>query len=137
MTELANANHNGPFPELRDALTRKGTWFWLLGFCAVLIVACRWPFVWMFSLYCCITPAPLFCYGVVRSGAIHRAGMMKIFITLLTLHCVLLAATLYLWRKFPTSTTGNSFGLGFIAIEAAAIPLLIWFTREKPISAPR
>ena len=130
MSEVAGNNHDERFPEIRDALTRKGTWIWALGFLALLIAALHWPFVWEFTLLCCF-PAPLFCYGAVRSGVIHSPGMTKIVVTVVVLHCVLLAGTLYLWSEFPKSISGD-FGFGFVAFEIAVIALLMRFTRPRP-----
>lgn len=133
MSQIAAPDHDRPFPEIRDALLRKETWIWILAFLAALIVAVSWPFVWEFSLLCCF-PVPLFFYGTVRSGVIHRPGMMKVCITLAVVHCVLLAGTLYLWRESPKSITGD-FGFAFVVIECAIIGLLMRFV--KPESSTR
>ena len=130
MSEIARADRDGPFLEIRDALTRKEAWLWLLGLFAVFVVAVRLPFVWEFSLLCCITPAPLFCYGTVRSGVIHQPGITKVLVTIAALHCLLITSTLYLWKKSPKSINGD-FGWGFIAIEVTVIALLMWFTRKR------
>jgi hypothetical protein len=50
--------------------------------------------------------------------------MAKIVTIVVVLHCVLLATTLYLWRRNPKSITVD-FGFGFVVIEVAAIWLLM------------
>ena len=140
MPEVGLSNRDELFPEIRDALTHKRTWILVLGFFAALVAALYWPFAWEFSLLCCF-PAPLFCYGAVRSGVIHRPGMKKIFITVVAVHCILLAGTVYLWREFPKSITAD-FGFGFVMIELAVIAVLIRFARQKgegqpSVSSPR
>jgi hypothetical protein len=129
MPDVSLSNRDRLFPEIRSALSHKQTWILVLGFFAALIAALYWPFAWEFSLLCCF-PAPLFCYGAVRSGVIHRPGMMRIFIAVVVVHCILLAATLYLWREFPKSITGD-FGFGFVLIEIAVIALLMRFARHR------
>lgn len=127
--EVGFPNRDKLFPEIRVALTHKRTWILLVGALAISIAAIRWPFLWEFSLLCCF-PVPLFIYGSVRSGVIHTPGMVKIFTTLVVIHCVLLAGTLYLWRTSPKSVTGD-FGFGFFVIEFAVIALLMHLTRPK------
>jgi len=130
MFEVTRPDRDGAFPEIRDALTHKATWIWIVGYIAVLIVAIRWPFLWEFSVLCCF-PAPFFCYGVIRSRAIHSPGIMKIAVAVAAIHCVLLAGTLYLWKNFPKSITGD-YGFGFVLVEVAVIELLMRFARPRP-----
>jgi len=129
MRKVAFPSRDKLFPETREALAHKRIWVLSVGVLAMSILVIRWPSVWEFSLLCCF-PVPLFCYGSVRSGVIHRPGMLKIFITLVMVHCVLLAGTLYLWRMSPKSVTGD-FGFGFFLIEFAVNALLMHLSRPK------
>jgi hypothetical protein len=133
MPEAAPLRRDGPFPEIRDAFTYKRTWVIALGLFAVLIFMVRWPtifgIVWEFSFLCCF-PAGIFVWAAVSSGAVHKPPMAKIVIILFVLHCLLLAGTVYLWSRNPKSITGN-FGIGFVAIELAAIWLLMRFARPR------
>ena len=129
MSQLASPNNSEPFPEIRDALLRKTTWVWVSAFFAAMFVALYWPFVWEFSLLCCF-PVPLFCYGAISSGVIHRPGVKRICIAVVAVHCLLLAGTLYLWRVSPKSV-GGDFGFGFVVIELALIGLLMRFARPS------
>lgn len=133
MAEVAPVRRDVPFPEIRDVFTRKRTWGLALGFFVVLIVMAEWPnifgVIWEFSLLCCF-PAGLFIWAVVSSGAIRKPPMAKIVITVVVLHALLLAGTVYLWSRNPKSITGD-FGFGFVVIEFASIWLLIRFARPR------
>ena len=129
MSEIASLRQDGPFPEIRDAFTKKRTWILALVFFAVLIFAVRWPLAYEFSILCCF-PAGLFVWAAVSSGAIHRPPMTKIVVAVVVLHCVLLTSTLYLWSKYPKGRTGD-FALVFVVIEFAAIALLMYFARPR------
>jgi hypothetical protein len=50
--------------------------------------------------------------------------MAKIVVIVASIHCVLLAGTVYLWSRHPKNISGD-FGLGFVVIELAAIWLII------------
>jgi hypothetical protein len=114
MPEVTLLGRDVPFPEIRDAFTQKRTWVIALGFLAVLICMVRWPnifgVIWEFSLLCCF-PAGLFIWAAISSGAVHKPPMGKIVVTVIVLHCSLLAGTVYLWISNRKSITGD-FGLG-------------------------
>jgi peptidoglycan/LPS O-acetylase OafA/YrhL len=124
MAGVMPLRREGPFPEIRDAFTQKRTWLFALGYLAILISAVRWPLVWELSLLC--FPAGVFCWVAISSGAIRRPPMLRIVITVVAVHCLLLAGTLYLWSKSPQRIDGD-FGFCFIAIEVAMIALLMHF----------
>lgn len=94
-----------------------------------LIFAVRWPSVWEFSLLCCF-PAGLFCWAAVSSGAIHNPPMTRVVTTVVVIHCLLLAGTLYLWNEYPRSRTAD-FAFGFVVIEVAVIALLVRYARPR------
>ena len=127
MRDVAPLGRDGPFPEIRDAFTQPRTLVLALAFCAFLFCMVRWPnifgVIWEFSLLCCF-PAGLFVWAAISSGAVHKPPTAKIVAVVATLHCLLLAGTVYLWSRNPKSITGN-FGLGFVGIELAAIWLLL------------
>lgn len=133
MPEVAGLTHGGPFPEIRDVFTQKRTWGVALGFLAFLVFMVRWPNIFgiigEFSLLCCF-PASLFIWAAVSSGAVRKPPMTKIVITVIALHCLLLAGTVYLWSRNPKSITGD-FGFGFVVIEFASIWLLMRFARPR------
>ncbi len=133
MAEVVPSRRDVPFPEIRDAFTQKRTWAIALVFFALLIFMVRWPsifgVVWEFSLLCCF-PAGFFVWAAVSSGVVHKPPMAKIVITVVILHCVLLAGTVYLWSRNPKSITGD-FGFGFFVIESAAIWLLMRLARPR------
>ena len=137
MPEVARLTHGNPFPEIRDAFTQKRTWGIAFGFLAVLVVMVRWPDVfgvtWEFLLLCCF-PAGLFIWAAVSSGAVRKPPMAKIVITVVALHGLLLAATVYLWSRNPKSINGD-FGFDFVVIEVASICLLMRFARPRRDSA--
>ena len=129
MFEVARLRRDGPFPAIREALTQKRTWLLALVFFAVLIFAVRWPLVFEFLLLCCF-PAGLFVWAAVSSGAIRRRPMIRIVVTVVLLHCLLLAGTLYLWSQYPKSRSGD-FAFVFVVIELAVIALLMYFLRPR------
>jgi hypothetical protein len=129
MPEVAPLRPDGPFPEIRDAFTQRRTWALVLGFFAVMIFAARWPTIWEFSLLCCF-PAGLFIWAAVSSGAVRKPPMAKIVITVVVLHGLLLAGTVYLWSRNPKSITGD-FGFGFVVIEFASIWVLMRCARPR------
>jgi hypothetical protein len=133
MPEVAPLGPSGPFSEIRDAFTHKRTWVLALVSLAFLIFAVRWPsvfgIIWEFSLLCCF-PAGLFVWAAVSSGAVRKPPMTKIVITVLVVHCLLLATTAYLWRKSPKLINGD-YAFAFVMVEVAVIALLIRFARPR------
>jgi hypothetical protein len=133
MAEVEHFRHDGSFPEILDAFTQKRTWLAAIVFFALLIFMLRWPsffgIIWEFSLLCCF-PAGVFVWAAVSSGAVHKPPMARIVITVVLLHCALLAGTVYLWSRNAKSITGD-FGFGFVVIELAAIWLLMRLARPR------
>jgi hypothetical protein len=133
MPEFAPLERAGPFPEIRDAFTQKPTWILALGFFAILIFAVGWPstfgIILEFSFLCCF-PTGLFVWAVVSSGAVHKPPMAKIVIIVAVVHGLLLAATVYLWRKSPKIIAGD-YSFAFVLVEVAVIALLMRFARPR------
>jgi len=134
MPEVAPLGPGGPFPEIRDAFTQTRTWILALVFLAFLIFAVRWPsifgIIWEFSLLCCF-PAGLFVSAAVSSGAVRKPPMAKIVIAVVAVHGLLLATTMYLWRKSPKIIDAD-YAFAFVVVEVAVIALLIRFARPRP-----
>jgi hypothetical protein len=132
MLEMTSPKRGGSFTELRDAFSQKQTWLLAIGLLIILILVFCWPsfgIVWEFLFICCF-PVGLFCFALIRSGAIRRPPMTKIVVVAITVHCLLLAGTLYLWRAYPKTRTGD-FAFGFVVIELAVMGLLMRFTQAR------
>ena len=129
-TEPTACRFGGPFPEIRESLTKKETWVFLFGFFAVLVIGIRWPSVWEFSALS-FFPVGAVGYGVISSGEIRKPTMLRTLILIVVFHSLLFAGLLSIQNKLPKILARDFGAYVFIVIEVVVIEAMLRSNRRK------